>query len=416
MKKLYLIFISSCLASSAMAGGYRVALQGQKALGMGHTGVAMTDSSEVVFFNPGGMTQLEADTDITGGITLLDGETLYQNEQINASAGTDNPLGTPIDFYYASRISSEMSWGIGVFTPYGNTVEWLTDWEGSHLVNSIELKTLFIQPTIAYQINDSYSVGFGLAYVNGLVNLNKNLSDSLADANGNRSNVTLDASNVDAWGANLGLMARVSEELSLGFNYRTKIDLKARNKSADFQNIPTSLQSIFTDTTFDADLVLPAELTIGLAYQYSDQTTLAFDINRTFWSAYEELTVEFDNNAPTSTNLRNYKDANIYRFGVQHQFDDQWTLRGGIYIDESPVRDGYFAPETPRNDSIGYTAGASYQYNENLEFDVSLLILTFDETNNSYDYYQDSGGTTIPFGGTYDSSATAIGFGLSYRY
>lgn len=415
MKKIYLIIIISCLASSAMAGGYRVATQGQKALGMGHTGVAMTDSSEVIFFNPGSMTQLEADIDITGGITLLDAETLYQNELTNASAKTDNPSGTPIDFYYASRVSSEMSWGIGVYTPYGNSVEWPTDWEGSHLVNSIELKTIFIQPTIAYQINDSYSVGFGLAYVNGLVDFNRNLSTSLTDTNGDRSNVTIEASSVDAWGANIGLMAKVNEELSLGFNYRTKIDLEARNESADFQNIPTSLQSTFPDTTFDADLVLPAELTIGLAYKYSDQTTLAFDINRTFWSAYEELTVEFDNGAGTSTNLRNYKDVNIYRFGVQHQLNDQWILRGGIYLDDSPVRDGYFAPETPRNDSIGYTAGASYKHSENLEFDISLLLLTFDEIDNSYDFYEESG-TTIPFGGTYDSSATAIGFGLSYRY
>lgn len=415
MKKIYLIIISSCLASSAMAGGYRVALQGQKALGMGHAGVAMTDSSEVVFFNPGSLTSLDAERDFTGGITLLDGETLYQNELTNSSAGTDNPLGTPVDFYYASRISNEMSWGLGIYAPYGNVVEWPTDWEGSHLVNRIELKSIFVQPTIGYQINDSYSVGFGLAYVSGLVEFNRNLSTSLADADGNRSNVTIEASSVDAWGANIGLLAKVNEELSLGFNYRTEIDLEARNESADFDNIPVSLQSSFPDTTFDADLVLPAELTIGLAYKYSDQTTLAFDINRTFWSAYEELTVEFDNAAGTSVNPRNYKDANIYRFGVQHQLNDEWTLRGGIYLDQSPVRDGYFAPETPRNDSIGYTAGASYKHSENLEFDVSLLILTFDEIDNSYDFYDDNG-TLIPFGGTYDSSATAIGFGLSYRY
>ncbi len=414
MKKLYLIFICSCLASSAMAGGYRVAVQGQKALGMGHAGVAMTDSSEVIFFNPASMTLLEADTDITGGIALLDAETRFQNEQTNASAKTGSPLGTPLNVYYSQRLSSEMSWGVGVYTPYGNVVEWETDWEGSHLVNNIELKTIFIQPTIAYQINDSYSVGFGLAYVNGLVDFNRNLSTSLADENG-RSNVTIEESNVDAWGVNLGLTAKLSDELRLGVNYRSEIDLEARNGSADFQNIPSGLQSTFPDTTFDADLVLPAELTIGLAFEYSDKTTLAFDINRTYWEAYEELAVVFHNGAGTSTNPRNYKDVNIYRFGVQHQLDDQWTLRGGIYIDESPVRDGYFAPETPRNDSIGYTAGASFQYNENLELDVSLLLLTFDEIDNSYDHYQESG-TTIPFGGTYDSSVTAIGFGLSYRY
>lgn len=415
MKKLYVTIISSCLASSAMAGGYRVATQGQQALGMGHAGVAMSDSAEVVFFNPAGMIRLEADTDFTGGITLLESENIYQNEQANVGAETDNPLATPINGYYSKRFSGDLSWGLGVYTPYGSSVEWETDWPGSHLVNTIELKTLFVQPTIAFRINETYSVGFGLAYVSGLVDFNRNLSTSLTDANGDRSNVTIDASGVDGWSGNWGLMAKVNDELTLGVNYRSEVTLEARNESADFENIPSSLQSTFPDTEFDADLILPAELTLGLSYEISDSTTLAFDINRTFWSAYEDLTVEFDNDAGTSVNLRNYKDASIFRIGVQHQLNEQWILRGGIYFDESPVRDGYFAPETPRTDSIGYTAGASYQYSENLQFDVSLLILTFDEIDNSYDFYEENG-NTIPFEGTYDASANSIGFGVSYRY
>ena len=142
--------------------------------------------------------------------------------------------------------------------------------------------------------------------------------------------------------------------------------------------------------------------------------TLAFDINRTFWDVYDELVIEFDNGI-TSVNPRNYQDSNIFRFGLQYRYNEKWTFRGGIYFDESPVQDGYFAPETPRNDSVGYTAGASYRYSENLEMDISLLILTFDEEENSYDFYEE-GGFTIPFGGTYDSAANSIGFGLSYKY
>ena len=124
--------------------------------------------------------------------------------------------------------------------------------------------------------------------------------------------------------------------------------------------------------------------------------------------------IEFDNGI-TSVNPRNYEDSNIYRFGLQYHYNDRWTLRGGVYFDESPVQDGYYAPETPRNDSIGYTAGATYNYSRNLHMDVSFLILTFDNEENSYDYYEE-GGVTSPVGGTYDSSANSIGFGLSYKY
>ena len=79
MKKIMITVLGFSIAGMVHAGGYRVATQGQKALAMGHTGVAMSESAEVVFFNPGAMTQLEAERDFTGGLTLLASETIYEN-------------------------------------------------------------------------------------------------------------------------------------------------------------------------------------------------------------------------------------------------------------------------------------------------------------------------------------------------
>ena len=411
------IGLGLCLASAAHAGGYRVSLQGQKALAMGHTGVAMTDSAEAIFFNPGAITQLEADMDFTGGVTLLAGKTEYVNEETGVQEETDNPLGTPINAYFAQRLSTEMSWGFGVYTPYGNKVEWPTDWAGSHLVNNIELQAVYLQPTIAYQMTPSTSIGFGPALALGSVEFNRNLSMSLTDENGNRSNVTIEAENVPAWGYNIGLLHILNEKTRLGFSYRSEIIVEARDEKATFNNIPTALESTFADGEFDADLPLPAELTLGAAYDSSDRTTWTFDFNYTFWDVYDELVIEFDNGI-TSVNPRNYEDSSIVRFGWQHRKSEKWTLRAGIYFDESPVPDGAFAPETPRNDSIGYTAGFTYHASKNLEIDTSFLILTFDEEENSYDFYEEppGSGNTIPFGGIYDSVATAIGVGLTYTW
>ena len=415
MKRKLLIITSMCISTSVLSGGYRVALQGQKALGMGHTGVAMSDSSEVVFFNPAGMSFLQNDLDITAGVTLIDGVTKYQNAATNASAETDNPIGTPINLYVSKKFDQKLSYGLGIYTPYGNTVEWEKDWQGSHLVNNIELKTVYIQPTIAYKFNDKYSVGFGPTYVIGNVELNRNLSTSLMDANGDRSNVTVKASGIDAWGYNVGLLAKPSDKVSVGISYRSKIDLKARGEDADFDNIPVSLQGTFPDATFNADLVLPAELTIGIAYDISANTVFAIDINRTYWSAFKNLDIEFNNGAGTSLNPRNYKDANIYRFGLQHKANEKLTVRGGVYFDDSPIGDGFFEPITPRNDSIGYTAGASYDVTERMELDFSFLYLRFKEFEGSYDHINQSG-TLISFGGDYKSSVVAFGFGLNYKY
>ncbi|MDH5388343.1 MAG: outer membrane protein transport protein [Gammaproteobacteria bacterium] len=415
MKIRILVIASMCLSTSAFAGGYRVALQGQKALGMGHTGVAMTDSSEAVFFNPAAMTFLENDMDVSGGITLIDSVIKYQNQTANVAAETDNPMGTPVSFYISQRENEKLSYGLGIYTPYGNAVEWQKDWAGSHLVNNIELHAIYIQPTISYKLSDDFSVGFGPTIVSGSVDFNRNLSTSLIDANGDRSNVTLKASNVTAIGYNVGFLVKPSNDLSVGISYRSKVVLNARDESADFANIPASLQAAYFDTTFNADLVLPAELTVGVSYNLNSDLVLALDINRTYWSAYENLDVQFNNAAGTSLNPRNYNDANIVRLGAQYAMGEDLTLRAGMYFDNSPIGDGYYTPETARADSVGYTAGASYKVSKQMELDFSFLMLTFDEFNGSYDYY-DQSGTLVSFSGDYASSVTTIGFGLNYKY
>ena len=309
IKKILGVVLGVCLAGSVHAGGYRVATQGQKALGMGHTGVAMTDSAESIFFNPGAITRLKADSEIVGGISLLQASTQYVNEETLADVETEDSLGTPINFYLTQRYSEDISWGFGVYTPYGNKVAWPTDWQGSHLVNNIELKAIYIQPTIAYQLNESTSVGFGPTLVLGSVEFNRNLSSSLTDEDGNRSNVTIEAENVPAWGFNLGLLHKLNDTTRLGFSYRSEVIIEARGEDASFDNIPGPLQGVFTDGEFDADLPLPAELTLGIAYDYSDNLTLAFDYNYTFWDVYDELKIEFDNGTEY-----------IGRLDIQHPF------------------------------------------------------------------------------------------------
>ena len=91
-----------------------------------------------------------------------------------------------------------------------------------------------------------------------------------------------------------------------------------------------------------------------------------------------------------------------------------FTLRAGYYFDESPVQAGRFAPETPRNDSNGYTAGLTFNVGSRFEVDASFLYLHFKEIDASYDAYTENG-QAVPFGGTYKSNVFAPGLGITYK-
>ena len=419
MKKLLSFVLFFLVGSTLYAGGYRVSLQGQKQLAMGHTGVAVISSAESVFFNPAGISFLDGKMNFSLGASGIIASTIYENKEYGYAHETEAGLGTPFNFYATYKANDWLSFGLGVYTPYGSSVEWEKDWAGSHLVNNIDLKAIYVQPTVAIKVSDKFSIGGGPIYVNGGVTLNKNVSQNIQNTEGERTNVTLEEKGVSAWGYTLGFMLRPIEKLNIGVNYKSKIVMKVEGGDADFENQSNSIPSNFSDGKFNAELPLPAEFTIGLSYEFCDKFLFAFDYNFAQWSAYEALVVDFDNgtpSTPTSVNARNYKDSDTFRFGLQYEATKKITARAGIYFDESPVRDGYFAPETPRNDSVGYTAGLSYKVNDKLSIDLSFLYLHFDEVENSYEYYNDPvSGQNAPFSGTYKSSVIAPGIGLSYK-
>jgi long-chain fatty acid transport protein len=398
-----------------------VSLQGNKSLAMGHTGVAVINSSELVFFNPAGLVFLENKLSVSVGAHVVFADVSYQNASTGENTITDSGVSTPFYAYVSYQATDWLAFGLGVYTPYGSGVVYEDDWAGSHLINNIDLQAIFIQPTVSVKIADVFSVGGGPIYATGSVNFNRNLSRTLSDLDGNRTEVTLDQSGISNWGWTASWMLRPVKGLTIGMNYRSKIILRAEDGDATFENVPTSGAVLFSDpnsetvtTTFDAELPLPAEWATGISYEYN-KFLFAFDYNRQFWSEYESLDIDFGGaNFTDSQNPRNYKNSSTYRFGVQYKATEMFTLRGGYYFDESPVQAGYFAPETPRNDSNGYTAGLTFNVGSRFEIDASFLYLQFDEVDASYDFYNENG-NSVPFEGTYKSSVFVPGLGVTYK-
>ena len=416
MKKLSLVAILLLFAVTSYAGGYRVSTQGQRALAMGHSGVAVVNSAELAFFNPAGLVYLENKINISAGMTGVISNVKWQNEMTGGFAETESSLRTPFYLYASYSVSEKLALGLSVYTPYGSSVEWPTDWAGSHLINNIDLQAIYIQPLISYKITDNLSVGGGPIFVTGSVNFNRNINRTLTDEQGNRSNVEVDASGVTSFGWSASAMYSPMENLRIGVNYRSEIILEAKDGDATFSNVPNSPLAPVSNGTvsFDAELPMPAELTIGASYEF-DKWLFAFDYNRTFWGVYESLDIDFaPENIPDSFNPRNYKDSSTYRFGVQYAALDKLDLRLGYYFDESPVQSGYFAPETPRNDSHGFTGGFSYQVSSKVAIGASFAYLRFEEVDESYDHYQENG-QEVSFGGTYKSNAFLPGLGVTVK-
>ncbi len=407
MKKLILLVACAFSSYASYAGGYRVSAQGQRSLAMGHTGVAVINSAELAFFNPSGLVYLENKLNISAGVTGVISNTRYQNLDTRQSADTKNNLSTPFNLYATYQINDWLTAGVAIYTPYGSRVEYENDWAGSDLVNTIDLKSIYFNPVVGIKLHENFSIGGGPIYVTGSVEFDRNLQREQVSTE-NRPGISIDASNVSAWGWVASATFKPSDAVTLGASYRSKIDIDAEDGDVNFRNA-----DFLTATKFDATLPLPAELTFGFSVKATSKLLLAAEFNRAYWAAYKSLDLRFNGSPGASRNARDYKNATIWRLGAEYNLNEKIDLRAGYYFDESPVQSGRFAPETPRNDSHGFTTGLSYNITEKLAIDGSFAFLYFDEIDESYS--NPFAPNTPAFEGTYKSNAFLFGLGVTYK-
>ncbi|MFT2011172.1 OmpP1/FadL family transporter [Pontibacter sp. 13R65] len=411
-RKILALITGSLLSGAAMAGGYQVNLASQRQIGMGHTGTGITTGTSSIFFNPGAMSYLR-ENGVTIGASGIISKIAYQApEPSGATAMTDNPIGTPFQVYGVFGINDKLKAGLGIYTPFGSTVNWGNDWNGRFALSELSLQAIFIQPTLSYQITDQLGIGAGFVYAIGGVNLQRNIP--LQNSQGAYGSAELDGK-ANGVGFNAGIFFKPSEQLSFGLSYRSKVDMKVSGGDVTFSNMPTSpaIAGRFpAGTEFDATLPLPATLTLGAGFMPTQDLTIAVDVSHVGWSAYKSLRFDYSqdvNGSNYAENARNYKDAYIYRIGAEYNLSDVFALRAGAYYDGTPVQEGYLTPETPDSDSRGLSVGFGYKLSEDLSIDASFLYINKKKRTDASDL---SGGIA----GTYKSVAYIPGVALNYKF
>lgn len=409
MKKTLLICFLVLYQVALKAEGYQVNLQSQRQIGMGHTGTGLSLSASSMHFNPGALAQMSSKYDFSGGANVIFSHNTFQKQSPSLyQAESDNPVGTPFFFYGAGKVSDKLVVGLSVTTPYGNSLKWGDNWDGRYLIQDISLKAIFLQPTVSYKIVDNLSIGAGFVVAYGDVNMSKALP--LMDQNGKEGAVHL-SGNTISYGFNAGVYYKPVNDLSIGINYRSKVVMKVEGGDAIF-NVPASLSGNFPkNNKFTAELPMPANLTLGLGWQVSEKLLLAADFQYVFWSAYEDLSFDFEQNTETlsdSYNPRNFENSMVYRLGAEYELSKSINLRAGIYYDETPIQEGYLTPETPGTNKIGLSAGVSWYVTEKLSIDASVLYIHGEDREDGYQ--------PANFYGTYASNAFIPGIGVSYSF
>ncbi len=408
MKRVLGLATALLVSQLLLAGGYQVNLQGHRALGMGHCGTGILHGPSALFFNPGAFAFLDSNN-IQANVHLIFANTVYREPYPGLYTTETLPgLGTPFSTYFNYKpTDSPWNFGLGIYTPFGSSIGYEDDWKGNAVLQSMSLATIFVQPTIGYQINEK--LGIGIGYVYGFGNFELRKAVPVNDSEGNYGQGTLTGS-ASGHSFNVGVYFQPTDKLSMGLSYRHKTSVTEEDGTAEFQ-VPSSLAEFFPSTTFSATLNMPGTFSFGASYQATEKLKVAIDYSMVTWSVYDTLAFDFADNTEKLEDIaspRMYRNTHIFRLGGEYAVNDMIKVRAGAYYDMTPVEDGYITPETPGSNKLGLTCGASLNMKNGLSIDASFLYVEGAERTAT--------NLETNFGGTWKSNGIIPGIGLTYSF
>ena len=409
MKK-HLLAASLVVASfTSFGAGYQLNLQGLRQLAMGGSGTAWPWDISTIFYNPGGLARINH---IQAYVSVLSirPSTAYGNYYLGSTHTADQAF-TPFNIYVGGTVreGSRLGLGLGVYTPFGSGLRWDDNWVGKYIVQSIDLKCVFFQPTVSYRLTNFLSVGGGFVYAAGTFDFRQALP--VQDLNGTSGTAHLHGTGSGV-GFNLGIQMKANEHLQFGLTYRSQVNMDLGGGSATF-DVPNSLRTTFPNTRFESSLPLPqvASFGIGLKPLRNEKLTLQLDLNYTGWNSYDTLSINFaqhtsglkDEHAP-----RHYRNTLTTRLGACYKISKIVSVMAGGAYDPTPVTNGYVSPDLPDADHVVVTCGATIRPLKRFTIIAACEFVSTTKRNGAYDF----GG----FSGTYWTQAVTPGIGIHYNF
>lgn len=229
--------------------------QGTCAMGRAGTGVATScgDASDI-FYNPAGLLSTQGTT-ISLGTTVIDAGGSFTDDYTRQTTDLQNsPIPAP-HLYASHRLSPDIALGLGVFVPYGLATEWDRSFDGAFEGYDNSVESIYIQPTIAYQLTDRISVGGGPTVVIGAVELNQVADLSTVPLGGEGGptfgslgvpfhtafvDSKLDASGATGFGGHFGFQVEATDRVSFGGRILLPVTLDYEG-TASFEQLDTGL-------------------------------------------------------------------------------------------------------------------------------------------------------------------------------
>lgn len=344
-----------------------------------HSGtLATADSAETAYTNPAGMVRIDEETR-TFGAVIGKGFNDFEIDKSNTTVGGGNPdsnnlpVGIPA-FYWVRPLSDDWRFGFSVNIPSGFGSDYGDDWAGRYYTDSFSLVYVGMTPSIAYRINDQWSVG-------GALNATYSYSKTKTRINNPEpgqpdGKLEYDADSLGITGT-LSVLYQLSDRTRFGLAYTGETtsdlegDLKLRGLGPTLESAIGGLDG----ADLDVDNVLPQRLSLGSYHELEDGRYITFGAT---WIDFSE----FGTGAVSLEGTRVAEPEGVYddiwavTVGAGFPVDDRTTYRVGAFFVSQMVDDDKRPLSMRLDQMVGIGAGVQRVLEDAvIDFNLNLYHL-----------------------------------------
>ncbi|WP_417696542.1 OmpP1/FadL family transporter [Pseudomonas sp.] len=423
MKKIWLktpLGLAVALATShVLASGFALNEQSISGMGSGFAGRSSSaEDASTVFGNPAGMSRLKREQVSLGAATLFAKSDISQTRSTfgGQQDGDMVPATTVPMGYYVKPIDEHWAFGVGFYVPFGLITDYGSGFAGRYYANKSEVTTLTFQPTISYAFNDKVSIGFGPTINRISGELSGMVPNPLSP--GSNDGKLKSTGDDTALGFNAGILVQATDRTRLGLTYHSKVsyhlDAKTKVTGGVFSLLGVSGQSY--DASLDVDT--PESVDFSVTHQLNDDWTLYAGSTWTRWSRFKELVIQNSGLPPllsgslgTVAEEQNWHDTWAHAIGTAYRLNNQWVLRAGLSVDQSPANNTDRGPRIPTGDRTVISFGAGWTPVDDVTIDVAYSYLWEESVQVNH-----TSATRGAYSSTYKNSASGLGASVSYRF
>jgi long-chain fatty acid transport protein len=371
------------------------------------------------------MTQLK-DREFSAGLAAIGPSFKFSDggSKVGLLAGSGNggdagTWGYVPNAYLSWALNKDLYVGAGFSAPFGLKTEYGSPWIGSAQANSFSVETINFNPSMAYRVSDTVSLGGGLNWQH--IDAKYKRLAAVESASGVPGSVLVKAPVVatlagDSWGWNVGGLFTLSPATKVGVSYRSAV---TQDTTGDVVT-SSSIQAVNAakSSNVKASLKLPDTFIASATHQFDAKWQLLGDISWTGWSSISQLDLVRTNGSlsgqSAQTLITDFRDTWRVAVGANYQYRPDLKLKFGLGLDQTPVKGASTRlVSLPDNDRTELSTGAQWTLSGGSTLDLGLAYLYLPDSSIANDQIGDHRGLVQ---GNYTGSAWILGVQYSVPF